>query len=121
MYMIYELSDRLILKVVFLFLNYRRAIAMNLNRQHISVITVVLYGLFSPSISYAERLSVQHLYMFAKNRNEQMLSKYQRWINMEDENQNTALCISVEKNDRNSYFLLKKCGANTQSDCMQKY
>lgn len=82
-------------------------------------LAIMLCGITLPAIS-AERLSPYHLYTFARNRNEQALLKYQKWINLTNSNGDTALCLAVQKQDRNSYYLLQKYGASTKVECFQK-
>lgn len=94
---------------------------MHNKSKYIPYLVIILSAIISPTTVYAERLSAKHLYNFAKNQNEQMLSRYRRWINMADNGGNTALCIALQKDDGKSYYLLKKYGASTNVRCMRQF
>lgn len=94
---------------------------MHNKSKYIPYLVIILSTIISPTTVYAERLSAKHLYNFAKNQNEQMLSRYRRWINMADNGGNTALCIALQKDDGKSYYLLKKYGASTNVRCMRQF
>lgn len=94
---------------------------MHNKSKYIPYLVIILSTIISPTTVYAERLSAKHLYNFAKNQNEQMLSRYRRWINMADNGGNTALCIALQKDDGKSYYLLKKYGASSNVRCMRQF
>lgn len=102
-------------------MDYRGVSAMHNKSKYIPYLVIILSAIISPTTVYAERLSAKHLYNFAKNQNEQMLSRYRRWINMADNGGNTALCIALQKDDGKSYYLLKKYGASTNVRCMRQF
>ena len=83
---------------------------------------VFVCGLFVvlPNVTYAVPLTAEHLYTFARQKNEKLLDKYSKHIDITNKNNDTALCISVRRRDRDSFELLKDYGASTKVDCLQK-
>ena len=57
-------------------------------------------------VNAATRLGPEHLYMWAKRGDLTRLHQYQRYINLQDKNHNTALCIAQQHQDKNAYALL---------------
>jgi len=68
-------------------------------------------------VNAATRLGPEHLYMWAKRGDLTRLHQYQRYINLQDKNHNTALCIAQQHQDKNAYALLLKFGASTKVSC----
>lgn len=85
-----------------------------------SVCLMFLGMLLLPQISHAVPLTAEHLYTFARQKNEKLLDKYSKYIDLTNKNNDTALCISVKQRDRDSFELLKDYGASTKVDCLQK-
>ena len=69
------------------------------------------------SAQAATKLTPTHLYSWAKNGNLNRLRQFQRYINLKDQNQNTALCIAQQHQDSKAYTLLLKFGASTKVSC----
>ncbi|MBO5441300.1 MAG: hypothetical protein J6A09_01885, partial [Alphaproteobacteria bacterium] len=72
------------------------------------------------SNTYAVPLTAEHLYTFARQKNETLLYKYSPYINITNKNNDTAICIAAKSRDKNSFNLLKKYGASTKVECLQK-
>ena len=85
-----------------------------------SVCLMFLGMLLLPQVSHAVPLTAEHLYTFARQKNEKLLDKYSKHIDITNKNNDTALCISVRRRDRDSFELLKDYGASTKVDCLQK-
>lgn len=45
------------------------------------------------------------------------LQQFKRYINLQDRNRNTALCLAQQAEDRDAYALLLKFGASTKVPC----
>ena len=69
------------------------------------------------SLEAATRLTPNHLYYWAKEGNLSRLQQFQRYINLQDQDHNTALCIAQQNKDRNAYALLLQFGASTKVSC----
>ena len=83
---------------------------------------MALTGLFLsfcaiPQAQAAVRLTPQHLYIWAKQKNLFRLSQFQKYIDIQDKNHNTALCIAQQHKDRDTYALLLKLGASKKVSC----
>ena len=65
----------------------------------------------------ATRLTPAHLYNWAKTGNITRLQQFKRYINLQDRNRNTALCLAQQAEDRDAYALLLKFGASTKVPC----
>ena len=65
----------------------------------------------------ATRLTPAHLYNWAKTGNITRLQQFKRYINLQDRNRNTALCLAQQVEDRDAYALLLKFGASTKVPC----
>ena len=65
----------------------------------------------------ATRLTPMHLYTWARRGDLPHLRKYQRYINLQDRNKNTALCLAQQRQDATAYALLLKFGASTKVSC----
>ena len=65
----------------------------------------------------ATRLTPAHLYNWAKTGNLTRLQQFKRYINLQDRNRNTALCLAQQAEDRDAYALLLKFGASTKVPC----
>ena len=85
-----------------------------------SVCLMFLGMLLLPQVSHAVPLTAEHLYTFARQKNEKLLDKYSKYIDLTNKNNDTALCISVKQRDRDSFELLKEYGASTKVECLQK-
>lgn len=87
----------------------------------IKLLPIVLAAQMLPlNNAQAARLSAHYLYLFARQGNERALAKYASWINLTDEQGNTALCKAYSNGDNYSYYLLKKYGASERTRCMQQ-
>ena len=82
------------------------------------VLLTAIFSAFS-YIAQAQDLSTKDIYAYAKNRNYYALSKISRYIDMQDGNGNTALCLAVIDNDHQAYNILRQYGANPQPYCLQ--
>ena len=82
------------------------------------VLLTAIFSAFS-YIAQAQYLSTKDIYAYAKNRNYYALSKISRYIDMQDGNGNTALCLAVIDNDHQAYNILRQYGANPQPYCLQ--
>ena len=82
----------------------------------ITMVAVFCSFVISPVMA-ATKLSPYHLYRWAKTNNYSRLHQYKRYINLQDENQNTALCLAQQAKDRDSYITLLRFGASTDVDC----
>ncbi|MBP5698315.1 MAG: hypothetical protein J6W96_02160, partial [Alphaproteobacteria bacterium] len=67
--------------------------------------------------SAATKLTPRHLYDWARQGNTQRLKQFQKYINMPDEYNNTAICLAQLNEDPKAYALLKKYGASTKVAC----
>ena len=90
-----------------------------LKRKIISAITAFAF-ICSMGINTAQaatRLTTAHLYHWAKTANTVRLTQFQRYINLPDKNNNTALCLAQQAKNRNAYKLLLEYGASTDVEC----
>ena len=72
------------------------------------------------SASAAESITAEKVYMYAKTKNTTALKLLNEKIDVMDSNGNTALCLSMLKQDKNAYDMLKEAGANPYADCVNK-
>ncbi|MCM1323765.1 MAG: hypothetical protein NC218_06350, partial [Acetobacter sp.] len=63
------------------------------------------------------KLRPQHLYRWAHDNNTSRLEQFKRYINLMDENKNTALCLAQQAKDKKAYSLLLDYGASTKAPC----
>jgi len=87
------------------------------NFLYLTFLTVMIISVPAHKAEAATRLTPSHLYTWAKEGNFNRLHQYQRYINLQDKNHNTALCIAQQKQDTNAYSLLLKFGASTKVEC----
>ena len=80
-------------------------------------VAVFSLGLSTSTATAATRLTPAHLYNWARTGNTPRLQQFKRYINLQDRNQNTALCLAQHAQDRNAYALLLKFGASTDVPC----
>ena len=80
-------------------------------------VAVFSFGLSTSTATAATRLTPAHLYNWARTGNTPRLQQFKRYINLQDRNQNTALCLAQHAQDRNAYALLLKFGASTDVPC----
>ena len=80
-------------------------------------VAVFSLGLPTSTATAATRLTPAHLYNWARTGNTPRLQQFKRYINLQDRNQNTALCLAQHAQDRNAYALLLKFGASTDVPC----
>ena len=66
------------------------------------------------------RLTPEHIYTWAKQKNVARLTQYRRFVNLRNKDDKTALCLAQEHLDRSSYDLLIKLGASTNVSCHKK-
>ena len=88
-------------------------------RKIISAITAFAF-ICSMGVNTAEaatRLTTAHLYHWARTANTVRLTQFQRYINLPDKNNNTALCLAQQAKNRNAYKLLLEYGASTDVEC----
>ncbi len=71
----------------------------------------------SSAASAAARLTPQHLYRWADENNTARLHQFKRYINLQDNDKNTALCLAQQAQNREAYSLLLKFGASTKVSC----
>lgn len=75
---------------------------------------------FIPSASASTqktKVSAEQLYSWAVYRNLRALSFTKKYINITNDNNQTALCIAQKRNDREAYKILLNFGASTEVDC----
>ena len=72
------------------------------------------------SNAYTTPLTAEHLYFFAKQKRLNYLTAYSKYINITNQNNDTALCIAIKNRDRTSFDLLRKYGASTHVNCYQE-
>ena len=70
------------------------------------------------SNAYSTPLTAEHLYFFAKQKRLNYLAAYSKYINITNQNNDTALCIAVKSNDYDAYQMLLKYGASTRVNCL---
>ena len=63
------------------------------------------------------RLTPEHLYRWAHENNTTRLTQFKRYINLMDQNKNTALCLAQKAKDKKAYSLLLDYGASTKAPC----
>ena len=76
-----------------------------------------LCSLYIGTAEAATRLTPAHLYDWARTGNITRLQQFKRYINLQDRNHNTALCLAQKAQDSNAYTLLLKFGASTKVAC----
>ena len=82
------------------------------------ILSVLAISAFtSQDVNASTRLTPQHLYTWARQGNTARLRQFQKYINLQDQYKNTALCIAQQNEDPKSYALLKKFGASTNVTC----
>ena len=81
-----------------------------------SLLLIIIIA-FSVNVSAATKLTPMHIYKWAKTHNISRLHQFKQYINLYDENQNTALCLAQQKKDKTTYDLLLKFGASTKVRC----
>ena len=79
-------------------------------------VTAVFTAGFSDA-NAAAKLTPEHLYSWAKENDTARLNKYKHYINIENQDKNTALCLAQQNKDRDAYALLLKFGASTKVPC----
>ena len=82
----------------------------------ITMVAVLSSFVISPAYA-ATKLTPLHLYRWARINNYSRLSQFKRYINLQDQNQNTALCLAQQAKDKNAYVNLLKFGASTDVAC----
>ena len=83
-----------------------------------SCIALIIWTTNTPvAMAAAVRLSPMHIYTWAHKKDTTHLAQYQRYINLKDQDDNTALCIAQQKDDRDAYSLLLDYGASTKVSC----
>ena len=90
-----------------------------MNKLHTFLILSGLMVMVS-SASAAESITAEKVYMYAKTKNTTALKLLNEKIDVVDSNGNTALCLSMLKQDKNAYDMLKEAGANPYADCVNK-
>ncbi|MBO5037939.1 MAG: hypothetical protein J6C85_00570, partial [Alphaproteobacteria bacterium] len=65
----------------------------------------------------ASKLTPEHLYTWAKDNDTARLNKYKHYINIENQDKNTALCLAQQDQNRDAYALLLQFGASTKVPC----
>ena len=75
-----------------------------------------LCSLYIGTAEAATRLTPAHLYDWARTGNITRLQQFKRYINLQDRNHNTALCLAQKAQDSNAYTLLLKFGASTRKN-----
>ena len=88
---------------------------MKILKKYSILLTLILA--FSINVSAATKLTPLHIYKWAKNHNISRIHQFKKYINLHDQNQNTALCIAQKKKDKTTYDLLIKFGASTKVRC----
>lgn len=85
----------------------------------INALTLVafFFAITIESAQAATRLTPAHLYNWARTGNTARLEQFQKYINLHDQNRNTALCLAQRAKDRRSYSLLLDYGASTDVEC----
>ena len=68
-------------------------------------VAVFSLGLSTSTATAATRLTPAHLYNWARTGNTPRLQQFKRYINLQDRNQNTALCLAQPAQDRNAEAL----------------
>ena len=91
--------------------NIRRRISFGLG------IVSFLCSLWIGTAEAATRLTPAHLYDWARTGNITRLQQFKRYINLQDRNHNTAICLAQKAQDRDAYALLLKFGASTKVAC----
>ena len=82
----------------------------------VTMVAIFFSYTITPAIA-ATKLSPRHLYYWAQTKNYSRLNQFKRYINLQNEDNKTALCLAQEAKDRNSYATLLKFGASTDVDC----
>ena len=82
----------------------------------LTMCAIILGYTIQPAHS-ATKLTATHLYYWAKTKNYSRLNQFKRYINLQNENNKTALCLAQEAKDRNAYTTLIKFGASTKVSC----
>ncbi|MBQ8750822.1 MAG: hypothetical protein IJZ30_04220, partial [Alphaproteobacteria bacterium] len=82
----------------------------------VAVVAVTTSFVINPAIA-ATRLTPYHLYKWASTNNIQRLHQFKRYINLQDKNKNTALCIAQQAKNQKAYATLLKFGASTNVKC----
>ena len=80
------------------------------------MIAVLCSFVITPAMA-ATKLTPYHLYRWANTNNYSRLHQFKKYINLQDENQNTALCLAQLAKDRHAYATLLKFGASTEVEC----
>jgi len=81
------------------------------------VLTLILTITNISAATAATRLAPTHLYSWAARGDLRHLQQYRRYINLQDSNHNTALCLAQQDGNRDAYQLLLKFGASTKVAC----
>ena len=82
----------------------------------ITISAVLCSFVITPAMA-ATKLTPYHLYRWANTNNYSRLHQFKRYINLQDDNQNTALCLAQQAKDRHAYTTLLKFGASTEVEC----
>ncbi len=85
----------------------------------ISLGLIAAFCAFNANDAHAARvrLTPQHLYRWAHDNNTTRLHQFKRYINLMDEDKNTALCLAQKAKDKKAYSLLLDYGASTKAPC----
>ncbi|MBR2274074.1 MAG: hypothetical protein IJ864_04540, partial [Alphaproteobacteria bacterium] len=78
---------------------------------------LVLCMAYTHDASAATKLTAKHLYDWARYGDVKHLRQFQKYINLQDQNHNTAICLAQQNEDPKAYALLKKMGASTNVAC----
>ena len=84
---------------------------------YFSLAVLIMVAIFPKTSFAATRLTPTHLYMWARQGNVMRLQQFQRYINLQNQNRDTALCIAQQRQDQRAYRLLLKFGASTRVAC----
>ena len=84
---------------------------------YVCLSAIILSAAHPQVVAAATRLAPVHLYTWARQGNLNRLHQFKRYINLQDANHNTALCIAQQNKDRSAYALLLKFGASTKVAC----
>ena len=79
--------------------------------------SLFLLALLSSNVAEAGWLNPNSIYNYAKTRNYRSLQRFSKWINVTDENGDTAVCLALKNNDKVSYNILVKYGADPKPGC----